>query len=139
MLADLGLVAYEQGDYALALARHTESLTIRRVLGAKLGIAYSLEGLALLYRALNNPAKAARLWGASQALRDAIGTPVPPIEQTRYARDQAMVRMQLGADAFDRACAEGRAMTTDQAIAYALKEAVGQTYVSTGGKTQYYE
>ncbi len=139
MLADLGLVAYEQGDYALALARHTESLTIRRVLGAKLGIAYSLEGLALLYRAMNNPAKAARLWGASQALRDAIGTPVPPIEYTRYTRDQATVRTQLGAEVFDRACAEGRAMTTDQAIAYALEEVVGQTYVSAGGKTQYHE
>jgi predicted ATPase/DNA-binding SARP family transcriptional activator len=126
MLADLGLVAYEQGEYALALARHQESLTIRRVLGAKLGIAYSLEGLAMLYRAMNSPEKAARLWGASQALRDAIGTPVPPIERTRYTRDQAIVRTQLGAEAFDRACAEGRAMASDEAVAYALAEPAGQ-------------
>jgi predicted ATPase/DNA-binding SARP family transcriptional activator len=120
MLADLGLVAYEQGDYALALARHQESLTIRQTLGAKLGIAYSLEGLAMLYRGMRNPAKAARLWGASQALRDAIGTPVPPIERTRYTREQAMVRADLGAEAFDQACAEGRAMTSDEAVAYAV-------------------
>ncbi len=125
MLANLGLVACAQGDYALALARHQESLTIRQALGAKLGIAYSLEGLAMLYRALGSAEKAARLWGASLALRDTIGTPVPPIEQTRYTREMDRVRLQLGAAAFDRAYTEGRTMPSDQAVADALGAPVG--------------
>jgi predicted ATPase/DNA-binding SARP family transcriptional activator len=124
-LANLGLVAYEQGDYAVALARQRESLALRQALGAKLGIAWSLEGLAMLYLALGRAAQAARLWGASQAMREAIGAPVPPKEQTRYKREMDRVRAQLGAEAFDRAWAEGRAMTNDQAVAYALDEAVG--------------
>ncbi len=121
-LANLGLVAYEQGDYALALARQRESLAIRQALGAKLGIAWSLEGLAIVYLGLGRAEKAARLWGASQALREALGAPVPPREQPRYQREQAMVRTQLGDAAFDRACATGRAMTSDQAVANAWEE-----------------
>ena len=122
-LANLGLVAYEQGDYALALARQRESLAIRQALGAKLGIAWSLEGLAMLYLGLGSAETAARLWGASQALREAIGAPVPPKEHTRYKREMDRVRTQLGGAAFDRACATGRAMTSDQAVAYAIGEA----------------
>jgi predicted ATPase/DNA-binding SARP family transcriptional activator len=128
-LANLGLVAYEQGDYGLALARQRESLAIRQALGAKLGIAWSLEGLAMLYRALGRAEPAARLWGASQALREAIGAPVPPKEQTRYKREMDRVRTQLGAEAFDRACTAGRAMTSDQAVAYALEEAGGNIVI----------
>jgi len=119
-LANLGLVAYEQGDYALALARQRERLAIRQELGAKLGIAWSLEGLAIVYLGLGSAETAACLWGASQALREAIGAPVPPKEHTRYKREMVMVRTQLGEEAFDRACAAGRAMTSDRAVAYAI-------------------
>jgi predicted ATPase/DNA-binding SARP family transcriptional activator len=122
-LANLGLVAYEQGDYALALARHRESLIIRQALVAKLGIAYSLEGLAMVYRGLGSGEKAARLWGASQALRESLGAPLPPNEQTRYQREMQWVRATLGPEPFDRVFAEGRAMTRAQAVADALGQA----------------
>ncbi|HMA36071.1 MAG TPA: tetratricopeptide repeat protein, partial [Chloroflexia bacterium] len=132
-LANLGLVAYEQGDYALALARQRESLAIRQALGAKLGIAWSLEGLAMLYLGLGRAEKAARLWGASQALREAIGAPVPPKEHTRYKREMDMVRTQLGDEAFDRVCAAGRAMTSDEAVADVLGEAGGNLLSAQNG------
>jgi tetratricopeptide (TPR) repeat protein len=122
-LANLGLVAYQQGDYALALSRQRESLAIRQALGAKLGIAWSLEGLATLYLALDKAEKAARLWGASQALREAIGAPLPPKEHIRYKREMDMVGARLGDEMFQRAYAEGRTMTSEQAVEEALDEA----------------
>jgi predicted ATPase/DNA-binding SARP family transcriptional activator len=131
-LANLGLVAFEQGDYELALARHRESLSIRRKLGAIRGFVYSLEGLAMVYRALDKPEVAAHLWGAANALRDAIGAPVPPNERTRYKREMELVRTQLGGEGFERACAEGRSMTSEQAVAYALEDEVGDRYTGVG-------
>ncbi len=121
-LANLGLVAFEEGDYKLALARHKESLSIRRTLVAKRGFVYSLEGMAMVYRALGNAALAAHLWGAAQALRDAMGAPVPPNERARYKREMELVRTQLGDNGFEHAYAEGHSMTIEQAVADALGE-----------------
>jgi predicted ATPase/DNA-binding SARP family transcriptional activator len=126
-LANLGLVAYEQGDYTLALSRHRESLAIRQTLGAKRGFVYSLEGLAMVYRGLGRPNVASHLWGAAQAMRDAMGAPVPPNERTRYKREMDMLSAQLGEEGFQRAYAEGYAMTNEQAMSEAFGEASEKT------------
>ena len=60
---------------------------------------------------------AAGLWGAAEALRETIGTPLPPVERDTYERSVAAVRTQLGEKAFATAWAEGRAMTPEQAFA----------------------
>ena len=48
-----------------------------------------------------------------------MGAPVPPVERAEYDRRVAAVRAQP--DEVTRAWAEGRGMTTEQAIAYALE------------------
>jgi tetratricopeptide (TPR) repeat protein len=121
-LANLGLVAFEEGDYALALSRHTESLAIRRDLKAKLGIAYNLEGLAMVYRGMDCMEKTARLWGASQALRESIGAPLPPNEYTRYKRERDIICTRLGEDGFSNGLSAGRAMSMEAAVDYALEK-----------------
>lgn len=126
-LANLGLVAYEQGDYGLALARHRESLAIRQTLGAKRGFVYSLEGLAMVYRGLGRPDVATHLWGASQAMRDAMGAPVPPNERARYKREMEMLSAQSGDEGFQRAYAEGYAMTSEEAMSEAFDKASEKT------------
>lgn len=126
-LANLGLVAYEQGDYVLALSRHRESLAIRQTLGAKRGFVYSLEGLAMVYRGLGRPDVASHLWGASQVMRDAMGAPVPPNERARYRREMDMLSAQLGGEGFQRAYAEGYAMTSEEAMSEAFDKASEKT------------
>jgi tetratricopeptide (TPR) repeat protein len=122
-LANLGLVAYEQGNYELALSRHRESLAIRQTLGAKRGFVYSLEGLAMVYRGIGRPDVASHLWGASQAMRDAMGAPVPPNERERYKREMDMLSAQSGEEGFQRAYAEGYAMTSEEAMSEAFDKA----------------
>jgi hypothetical protein len=81
-----------------------------------------LEGFALIASAQEQPERAARLWGAAVELRGEIGSLLPLNEREEYDRNIAMVRTALGEEAFTAAWAEGRAMTMEQAIAYALSE-----------------
>jgi predicted ATPase/class 3 adenylate cyclase len=119
-LNGLGIVAYFQGDYASARAYYEESLMIRREMGDRSGIAYSLEAFARLSASESRLEQTAALWASADILREQIGAPRPPIRQEVYARDVAYVRQALGEEAFSVAWEEGRAMTMEQAVEYAL-------------------
>jgi len=110
-------VEARQGNYAAARVYSEESLVLRREVGNKGEIASSLEGLAYVVASQGQPAWAARLWGVAEALREAIGSPLPPIERTDYEHWVATARTQLGEKAFAAAWAEGRTMTPEQALA----------------------
>ena len=115
-------MAQEQGDYAAARTLQGESLTIRRELGTKRGIAVALDAYASLNNQEQYPQRAARLWGAATSLREAIGTSRPRIEREKYDVEVAESRAALGEAVFVAAFEEGRAMTWEQAVVYALEE-----------------
>ncbi|MFQ5796796.1 MAG: BTAD domain-containing putative transcriptional regulator, partial [Candidatus Bipolaricaulia bacterium] len=122
-LRELGVTAAVQSDYGRAVALFKEALALYREVGYKPGSTESLEGLAGVAGANGQPERAARLFGAAEALREAIGFPLPPSYRADYYdRNVAAVRTKLGEEAFAMAWAEGRAMTLEQAIAYALKK-----------------
>ena len=56
------------------------------------------------------------------ALREALGTPVQPVERRTFEPAVAAARASLGEEAFAAAWVEGRAMSLEQAIAYALEK-----------------
>jgi hypothetical protein len=70
---------------------------------------------------MGQPERAACLLGASEAIRVASRTPLPPYPVSGYERDVTAVRDALSSETFTAAWAEGRAMTIEQAIAYALR------------------
>jgi predicted ATPase/DNA-binding SARP family transcriptional activator/Tfp pilus assembly protein PilF len=121
-LGNLGNVAINQGDYASARILNEESLAIRRELESRLGIAVSLESFANLALKAGSGERAARLWGAASALRESIGSHLPPNEQEDRERDMGAVRAAIGEKALAAMWAEGRALTWEQAVAYALKQ-----------------
>jgi hypothetical protein len=121
-LNNLGTVARDQGDYPTAQALCEESLVLRRELGDRRGVAESLEELAYCAFALVGSGRAARIWGAAERLRKEIASPLAPPDRTLYDRQVATARAAIGDDAaFDVAWQEGRAMTLDHAVEYALK------------------
>ncbi|HEX6736765.1 MAG TPA: tetratricopeptide repeat protein, partial [Vicinamibacteria bacterium] len=120
-LGALGLVALERGDYAVARDHLAEALAIWRQLGIKTLIAESLARLAMVAGAQGHAARAARLFGAAQALYGAAGGGVSPVERGTYERQLAAARTQLDEGAWSAAWAEGRAMPLEQAVAYALE------------------
>ena len=66
--------------------------------------------------------RAAILFGAQASMAGCLMNIIPPIERLEYEQALASVHTALGEDAFATAYAEGRAMTTAQAIQYALDE-----------------
>jgi non-specific serine/threonine protein kinase len=83
-------------------------------------IAYGLVGLASIAVARGQPVCAARLLGAANALRDAIGARLLVTEQEFVP---GAVRAELDEAAYAAAWAEGRAMLPEQAIEYAQRVA----------------
>ena len=122
LLSNLGSVANEQGDYVKARSLQEESLKLVQELKDKSGIAYSLEALASLAIKEEQEERSARLWGAAAGLRKAIGSPLPPHAGKGFEHEVASVQKALGEAVFAAAWEEGRAMTMEQAIVYALQE-----------------
>jgi predicted ATPase/DNA-binding CsgD family transcriptional regulator len=113
----LARVATVQGDYVAARALYEQSLAISKEGNYKSAIAFYLEGLAGVVAAQRELVWAARLWGAAESLREATGSPIPPIEHAEFERVVATARTQLGEKAFVAAWTEGRTMTPEQAFA----------------------
>jgi len=123
-LYNLGTVADEQGNTALARSLHKESLSILWELGDRPGLAYSLESFGGMAFTEDKPEQAARLLGAAERLREEICSPLPPNSQEEFDRAVAGIRATLDGETYASAWAEGRAMTLEEAVAYALREPV---------------
>ncbi len=119
----LGAVTLQHRDYHRAASHFAESLGLSRETGFRWNIRDCLVGLAGVSNARRQYDRAARLLGAAEALRQAfetIGGGLSPELQADYDRRLASTRRSLGESAFAAAWAEGRAMTLDQAVEYAL-------------------
>jgi tetratricopeptide (TPR) repeat protein len=115
------MIAYRRGEYALAEDLLHESLELAAVFHDRRTVAYSLTWLAGTAAVQGQPERAARLWGAAEAQREAIGM-VNHFSANRvlYEEQVATARTSLPGATFDALWEEGRAMTLEQAIAYAL-------------------
>jgi tetratricopeptide (TPR) repeat protein len=120
-LHNLGRVVIQQGHPEQAMLLHKESLRMKHQLGEKPMLPDLFEALAEEFGAQNRPERAARLLGAAAVLREALHTRMYPVDQPDYERIIAMVRVQLDEAAFAAALSEGRSMTLEQAIEYALE------------------
>ncbi len=113
-------VAQHHGDYLRSASLLGESLTTSRELGDEEDIAMYLAGLAGIAGVEGQAERAARLFGAAQALYERIGRAVDPGDRAGYHLNMSAVRARHDETALAAAWAEGRAMTLEQAIAYAL-------------------
>jgi tetratricopeptide (TPR) repeat protein len=124
-LASQAKLAHDEGDTDAARGLYLESLALFQELKSRLEIAEVLEGLAAVDTSDAQPERAARLFGAAEALREAIGTPVPPADRGELERQVADARAALGDDRFAAAWAAGRVLTPEQAVALAFEQAEG--------------
>lgn len=113
---------FGQGDYATAAAVLREALTIQESLSDRSHFPNSLEWLAMCAAHQQRPEKAARLFGMGERLREDIHFAVTPANRLLYDEHIAQIRAALGEATFTACWAEGRAMTLEQAIAYALQD-----------------
>jgi predicted ATPase/DNA-binding XRE family transcriptional regulator len=119
-LSNLGEAARQQRDFERARSLFAEALELLREVGDNHVIVAGLGGMATIAVDLGQARHAARLFGAEEALREAIGAPLPPADQAEYRRYVSEARAMLDDCDFDAAWAEGRAMTLEQAVAFAI-------------------
>jgi len=85
-------------------------------------IAHSLMNFAGLAKAQLLGRRAARLWGAVDSTTASLALVLLPTEQKNHESEVAEARDTLGEEAFDTAWQEGKAMTLEQTVAYALQD-----------------
>jgi tetratricopeptide (TPR) repeat protein len=115
-LADLGSLAREKGDYSTARSMYRESINCFQVLNHKRGIARLLEYFACLAAAQLEAERSLRLAGAAAALRQNIGAPLTPAEQTKLEASLQAARQILTNKGGATAWLEGWALPTERAI-----------------------
>ena len=119
-LSYLGELERAAGNLDRAEALHRDGLARQRELRQREVLPMALEGMAGLGAARGLFSRAALLFGAAESLRRAVGLPLPPSAQATYERDVNVARAGLGEKEFERVRHEGREMTLDAAISYAL-------------------
>lgn len=106
------------------LARKTFERTIREFQkdGPFVGVIYTIEGLASLYVNQGGFKRATRLFAWADAMRAALGNQRPLIEQADVDRDITTCLAEMGEEAFSDAYDEGKKMSSDEAVSYALAD-----------------
>jgi predicted ATPase/DNA-binding CsgD family transcriptional regulator/Tfp pilus assembly protein PilF len=120
ILAGLGVIATDQGDHERAVGHFHEGISLAQARGNPGDIVDSIEGLGRLAGVTDQAEAAARLFGAADALRLRLETPLLPEERAQIVPILERVRAAIGEGAFAAAWAAGGALSTEEAIADAL-------------------
>jgi non-specific serine/threonine protein kinase len=118
----LGHIARQEGGYALARSRYAENMAALWEMRIPYGLFYSLAAFGCLAAAEKRLERAARLYGATERVGEMTGIVMVPHERTWHDPAVAAARAGLSKEAFAAAWAAGRAMTLEEAVAYALEE-----------------
>jgi Tfp pilus assembly protein PilF len=119
-LSALAQTALQQGDARQARTLLAEALDTARKRGDRRLVAACLQTAAATAAADEDHARAARVWGAADALRQELGASLSPAERAVERVSLAPVRAALGDTEFQQEHASGRALELDDAIALAL-------------------
>jgi predicted ATPase/DNA-binding CsgD family transcriptional regulator len=123
-LYTLAILAQTEGEDERARNLLEEGLRLSAELGNEANVAHCLEGLASMYGAEGKIVRAARLWGAEEAvlekLEDAVYTYLP--DRALHRSQVAAARSQLDEAVWTAAWTEGRVMSLEQAVEYALEQ-----------------
>ncbi|MBA3636193.1 MAG: response regulator transcription factor [Rubrobacteraceae bacterium] len=101
------------------MARLAESLTVLQETGNPLYM-QNLELLAAAVSMQGNHRRATLLFGAAEALREAVGAFMLPLYRAEYDHGVAAARAGLTEATFDAVWSPGSAMTPEEAVEYAL-------------------
>jgi tetratricopeptide (TPR) repeat protein len=121
-LLEAGHAAWLKGESRITQSHAIEALGLFRARNARDGVLAALENLGMVALAQGQKARAARLLGAAEALREALGLHGPDWWRRPRERVGEAVRGASLKEAFAAAWAEGRAMRLEEAGRYASEE-----------------
>jgi hypothetical protein len=112
-------------DIDQARTNAVQAIQLFHRFGDVAGITLSLDDFAAIAVAEDDLPRAARLWGAARALSSAGGVGLADFVDQQYdfySRPNA--RLVMPAEELEQHAAEGRAMTLDESVAYALQTSI---------------
>jgi tetratricopeptide (TPR) repeat protein len=112
----LGRIETQRGEMPAARRCYQQSLELNQQVGEKWMTPFNLEGLASVVVTQGELRWAAQLWGAAEALREAIDVPRLPVDRVGYEQAVAAAQAQLGEEAFASAWQEGWTMKLEQVL-----------------------
>jgi len=119
---NLGTIDYFDNSYESSAFNFAESLQIAEEMGNTTMISCALEGFAALALKNGNPAQSAKLGGAAESLREAIGYYIEPAEEIFRNKYLAETRAALGEKEFAALYANGLTMNSNEAVALAFSQ-----------------
>jgi predicted ATPase/DNA-binding XRE family transcriptional regulator len=118
----LGMIAIREGDYARAKAWFSECLLFEQQKGMSFFLSQCLIKFAGIADAETRFERAAQIVGAAEMQVEARQFPLDNTDQAELKRLTTILRGELGDAEFEALRVKGRAMTMEQAIAYALDD-----------------
>jgi non-specific serine/threonine protein kinase len=115
----LGAALTGRGERERALQLLQEALDGLELIGDRVYFFSGLLTVAMLAVGIGEPASAARLLGAAEAIGQALGATLAPVNRATYETVERAVRAQLRNDLFERERWIGRSMSLAQAVAEA--------------------
>jgi hypothetical protein len=109
-----------EGKLQQAEETYRQTIVFWQKIGHRAAVAHQLECFAFLAKAHEEPERALRLLGAAEILRERINIHMNPPEREEYKREVADLHAMLADDEFRKLWAEGRSMSMDEAVAFAL-------------------
>jgi len=120
MTSELGHIARHSGKISEAKKIYCETLKGWQNLGNRAALANQLECFAFIAMTEEEPQRAAILFGAAESLREKVQAPMTDYEQIEYDRFIIQLRSMLSEAELNSSWADGRSMTMEQAIQFAL-------------------
>jgi tetratricopeptide (TPR) repeat protein len=111
----------EFGRYAIARDLYRETIVAFRDVGQIGAVAHQLECYGFIALAQNQNERALQLIASANALREKGGTPMTPDEQVYFDEQVRILREKISDNGFRKGWENGRLMTMEQAIHYALE------------------
>ncbi|TME39743.1 MAG: tetratricopeptide repeat protein [Chloroflexi bacterium] len=131
-LCEIGIVATKRGDLRTAEGVLKESLVTLHAAIDRMATAKVLEALADVAARHQQFVRSAQMLGSAEALRTAIGGPIEAYELDSYRGLVSTVGRGLDKAGFAEAWANGKAMTPEAAVSFALQEDVPTRHASSG-------
>jgi len=119
--SELAHLERRQGHISEAKKLYRETLQEWQELGHRAAIAHQLECFAMLAKAGEDGQRAARIFGAAEALRERINIPMQPMERIEYDHEVNELRDGMDREEFVKYWAEGRTLAMEQTIQIALE------------------
>ena len=121
LLHNLGYVALHRREYLRVMRLFKDGLILQHEMNNQAGIAECLTGIASVFIVQGRLEEGARLFGAAEGLREAVGAILWPANRIEYDHVLTRLRMSMDESALGIAWTAGRALSIEQAVVEACR------------------